>query len=441
MKLEILKWSHPNAKAKLLQFFDILEETYEGDQLKNFEVIEELATDSEGISYGINSNTITATLYNKERKFDQGYLKELLLLDRKVKPSIGVEDESGNITYTEMGTFFSEEWSVPQDDQFIKLKCYDKLLKFQKMTYVGYPFTENVTLRDLAYDVLVSAGLKEKDFSIDERMNNLKVGYAFLGKQSVWDALQEICNAGLCRIYLDRNNIVKVTLENDKIEHSGQHIEPNNLFKYEQSSRVCDFSNYVEVDYTDISASDTETKNVYNNKITIDAHSKRTMIVDYSNTVKDAFITYTPLENIQVNYFQSSIDAAKFQMENTSDKAIVVDITITGLAINISTQTVVVQDESSVSTYGELTYTHPSSSLVQTYSRAIEIGEYLLKRLNSKRGKLKVIWRGDPGLKLEDKFRCTDKFGNTSNFLNESNKFTFDGGLKQETKGKEVQNE
>ena len=439
MKLEVLKWSHPNAKIKILQFFDILEETYEGDQLKNFEIVEELASDSEGISYGINSNTITATLYNKERKFDQGYLKELLLLDRKVKPSIGIDDGHGNVTYTDMGTFFSDEWSVPQDDQFIKLKCYDKLMKFQKITYVGYPFTRNVSLKDLAEDVLLSAGLTANEFEIDSALENITVGYAFLGKQSVWDALQDICNAGLCRVYLDRENKVKVTIENDQQTHSGHYINPNRLFKYEHSSRVCDFSNYVEVDYTDISASETETKDVYNNRITIDANSKRTMIVDYSTTVKDAYITYSPLTNIQLNYFQSSINAAKFQLENTSNQSIVVEVTITGLAINVSTQTVVVQDEDSVSTYGELTYTHPSSALVQTYSRAIEIGEYLLERLNTKSGKLRIIWRGDPSLKLEDKFTCTDKFGNTKQFLNESNKFTFDGGLKQETKGKEVQ--
>lgn len=437
IKLEIIKWSHPGTKIKLLQFFDILEETYEGDQLKQFELLEELATDTEGVSYGINSDTLNVTIYNKERKFDQGYLKDLLLIDRKVTAYIGIEHEDGNIEYVNLGTFLSSEWNVPQDDQFVKLKCYDRLLKFQSMTYIGYPFTQNVSLMDLTKDVLLSAGLGENEFEIDNKLNELKVGYAFLGKQSVWDALQEICNAGLCRVFVNRDNKIKVTIENENVD-AKQEIKPNRLFKHEHNSKVCDFSNYIEVNYTDISASDTETKVVYNNKISIDANSKRTMIVDYSETVKDAYISYVPINNIQLNYFNTSIDAGKFQLENLSNETIVVDVTIRGIVIQVSTQTVVVQDEDSVAQYGELTYTHPASALVQTYSRAIEIGEYLLRHLNSKTGKLSIKWRGDPWLMLEDKFICIDKFGNKKTYLNESNKFTFNGGLTQETKGKEI---
>lgn len=439
IKLEVLKWSHPGTKIKILQFFDIVEETYQGSDLKQFEIIEELATDTEGVSYGINSDTLNVTIFNNERKFDQGYLKDLLLIDRKVTAYIGIEDENGNIDYVDMGTFFSHEWSVPQDDQFVKLKCYDRLLKFQSITYIGYPFTQNVSLRDLAIDVLESAGLKSKEYEVDEKLDELKVGYAFLGKQSVWDALQEICNAGLCRVFVTRENKVKITVEDESVAVKDT-IEPNRLFKHEHNSKVCDFSNYIEVDYTDISASDTETKVVYNNKITLDPKAKRTMIVDYSETVKDAYISYIPINNVQLNYFNTSIDAGKFQLENLSDNTIIVEVTITGLAINISTQTVVVQDEASVAQYGELTYTHPSSQLVQTYSRAIEIGEYMLRRLNSKSGKLSIKWRGDPNLMLEDKFVCVDKFGNRKVYLNESNKFNFNGGLTQETKGKEVLN-
>ena len=64
------------------------------------------------------------------------YLKDYLLLDRTVIPYIGIEDENGTITYEQIGVFYSDEWSVPQNDQWVKLKCLDRLMKFQKMTYI-----------------------------------------------------------------------------------------------------------------------------------------------------------------------------------------------------------------------------------------------------------------------------------------------------------------
>jgi hypothetical protein len=40
IKLTIYKWSTPNAKAKIIQFFDTVKEDYEGADLKEFEILE-----------------------------------------------------------------------------------------------------------------------------------------------------------------------------------------------------------------------------------------------------------------------------------------------------------------------------------------------------------------------------------------------------------------
>lgn len=129
----------------MLQFFDILEEEYSGSDLIDFEVLEELSSSSESAGYGINSDTASFTLYNKERKFDKGYLRSLLLLNRKVIPYIGIERD-GEIDYTKLGTFYSNEWTVPQTDITVKLKCVDKLMSLQLVTYIGFPFTAGTNL-------------------------------------------------------------------------------------------------------------------------------------------------------------------------------------------------------------------------------------------------------------------------------------------------------
>lgn len=440
IKLIVRKINTPNAVVKLIQFFDVLEENYSGGDLKDFEVLEALATDCEGISYGITSNTLNVTIYNKDRKFDLGHLKDYLLLDRTVIPYIGIENEQGEVEYQQLGVYYSDEWSVPQEGQWVKLKCLDRLMKFQKMTYIGYPFSENVSLKAIAEDILKSAGLSQNKYEIDEKLGEMIVPYAFLGKKSVWDALQDVCNAGLCRVYLTRDNVVKISVENLEVENNGMEIKPNRIFSYEMQTRKTDFSNHIEVNYSDINASLTESTRqiVYSNMITIDPNSKRRMIVDYSQNVTNAYLTYLPIENINLLSFKSSINCGEFELENTSDQTIVVTVEISGLAIAVNTQTVIIEDEKSVGNYGVMSYKPASSELVQTYSRAVEIGNYFMQILNQGAGTLRIVWRGDPDLKLENKFTCVNRFGVAKEYINQYNRFTFDGGLKQETKAREV---
>jgi len=440
IKLIVKKINTPNAVVKLIQFFDVLEENYSGGELKDFEVLEALATDGEGISYGITSNTLNVTIHNKDRKFDLGHLKDYLLLDRTVIPYIGIENEQGEIEYQQLGVYYSDEWSVPQEGQWVKLKCLDRLMKFQKMTYIGYPFSENVSLKAIAEDILKSAGLSQNKYEIDEKLGEMIVPYAFLGKKSVWDALQDVCNAGLCRVYLTRDNVVKISVENLEVENNGMEIKPNRIFSYEMQTRKTDFSNHIEVNYSDINASLTESTRqiVYSNMITIDPNSKRRMIVDYSQNVTNAYLTYLPIENINLLSFKSSINCGEFELENTSNQTIVVTVEISGLAIAVNTQTVIIEDEKSVGNYGVMSYKPASSELVQTYSRAVEIGNYFMQILNQGAGTLRIVWRGDPDLKLENKFTCVNRFGVAKEYINQYNRFTFDGGLKQETKAREV---
>ena len=440
IKLIVRKINTPNAVVKLIQFFDVLEENYSGGELKDFEVLEALATDGEGISYGITSNTLNVTIHNKDRKFDLGHLKDYLLLDRTVIPYIGIENEQGEVEYQQLGVYYSDEWSVPQEGQWVKLKCLDRLMKFQKMTYIGYPFSENVSLKAIAEDILKSAGLSQNKYEIDEKLGEMIVPYAFLGKKSVWDALQDVCNAGLCRVYLTRDNVVKISVENLEVENNGMEIKPNRIFSYEMQTRKTDFSNHIEVNYSDINASLTESTRqiVYSNMITIDPNSKRRMIVDYSQNVTNAYLTYLPIENINLLSFKSSINCGEFELENTSDQTIVVTVEISGLAIAVNTQTVIIEDEKSVGNYGVMSYKPASSELVQTYSRAVEIGNYFMQILNQGAGTLRIVWRGNPDLKLENKFTCVNRFGVAKEYINQYNRFTFDGGLKQETKAREV---
>ena len=109
---------------------------------------------------------MTVQIYNEARKFDKGYLRTLMLLDRKLYPYIGVEN-NGVIEYKSLGVFLnSDEWDIPQDSQWVKCTATDRLMRLQLKTYVGFPLMENVSLYEIAEDILQSMGMKAEEYQI-----------------------------------------------------------------------------------------------------------------------------------------------------------------------------------------------------------------------------------------------------------------------------------
>ena len=53
-------------------------------------------------------------------------------------------------------------------------------------------------------------------------------------------------------------------------------------------------------------------------------------------------------------------------------------------------------------------------------------------------GVITTQWRGNPALELGSKYESADRFDDTSELICEHNKFTYDGGLKQETRGRKI---
>lgn len=58
--------------------------------------------------------------------------------------------------------------------------------------------------------------------------------------------------------------------------------------------------------------------------------------------------------------------------------------------------------------------------------------------MKANQGNITTTWRGNPALQLGDTYECEDRFGDSNKLICESNKFSFDGGLKQETRGRKI---
>jgi len=434
VRLTIGKWSQPNACAKIMLFYDRLAELYQGDAMQMFEVNEELGA-ADG-NYNINSDTMTVSIYNKDRKFDKGYLRSLLVLDRKIMPSIGIEDEYGQVQYQPLGTFYSDEWQVSQDSQWVKVSGVDKLLRLQTKTYMGYPITPNATLYEMTVDVLQKAGMKESEYEVSESLKNIIINTAFLPKTMVWDALQEIANAGLCRIYQDRNDRTIVRAEETPSSKSQVEIKPENMFSYTSNITLTEFANSITVEYCEVEVSDdlVDTAEI---SVELGPYEQKTIEVDYTSDIAYA-AAVSDNANIRITNLTGGINYGVLTVENKTDATATALITISGNAIDITSKKFVKQDERSVNNFGLVEYTHPASDLIQSVEQAERIADVLLEKMKAGGGVITQSWRGNPALELGQKYNSIDRFGDTSELMCEYNKFTFDGGLKQETRGRKL---
>ena len=436
IKITITKWSKGNAVVKLLKFFDMLAETYIGSDLQSFEVNEEMG--SIDANYNLSSDTMTVSIYNKERKFNVGYLKNLLILDRKVKPYIGIE-KNGVVEYTSLGTFYSDEWKVDQDGQWVKCTAVDRLIRLQNKIYVGYQLAYKVTLYDIAYDILTKSGFKDKEFIISESLKDTTIPSAFMPKQSVWDALQEIAYTGLCKVFIDREDRINILAETDEPIDTNLEINPSNMFSYSSNILLTEFANRIAVEYCDVEISE-DVVEAASTWITLKAGEVVEVTLDFNLDIAYAEISINS-ENITISNFQAGINACTVTLANEQDKQRQGTLTVKGNAIDVTYKTLTIQDDDSVRDYGTFEYKHPSTQLIQSSTQAKKLAQTLLARMKAGEGVVTSVWRGSPTIKVGNKYKCRDQYGDINDFTCEYNKITFDGGLKQETRGRKVTKE
>ena len=436
IKITITKWSKGNAVVKLLKFFDMLAETYIGSDLQSFEVNEEMG--SIDANYNLSSDTMTVSIYNKERKFNVGYLKNLLILDRKVKPYIGIE-KNGVVEYTSLGTFYSDEWKVDQDGQWVKCTAVDRLIRLQNKIYVGYQLAYKVTLYDIAYDILTKSGFRDKEFIISESLKDTTIPSAFMPKQSVWDALQEIAYTGLCKVFIDREDRINILAETDEPIDTNLEINPSNMFSYSSNILLTEFANRIAVEYCDVEISE-DVVEAASTWITLKAGEVVEVTLDFNLDIAYAEISINS-ENITISNFQAGINACTVTLSNEQDKQRQGTLTVKGNAIDVTYKTLTIQDDDSVRDYGTFEYKHPSTQLIQSSTQAKKLAQTLLARMKAGEGVVTSVWRGSPTIKVGNKYKCRDQYGDINDFTCEYNKITFDGGLKQETRGRKVTKE
>lgn len=437
MAVEILAWNKPHRLSKIYRCYDDIIERYDSDELKCFECIRELPNTDE-IAYGLVSGSCSVTLYNKDRKFDRGYLKELMHINKRVVPYING---------TKLGSFYIKEWDISQNDMFVKCDASDRLLDFRDIMYEGrMPRTngEKLTFKALFEDVLKNAGnslLRAFSYSVDERLDKWSIE-PYLPRKSVWDVLQMLCEASMSFVYVGKDDVIYVKSELMQRQTSETNIEikPENAFSVDipffadveaERVKIPYFRKVVKPDkelyrINDFEASENET-------VEIPVEFDKFCEIDRVEYAKIEYLlskNQFELKKIDNSDFKYNVTFVVKDMEG--DKK---DLVVYGKETTFEKQELAMPEDTQSKSVADGLYTHPDCELIQSEALAKQIRSRLKELYPTGTRSASAQWRGEQKLDLLQTAKIKGRYGDGEKYMIMQIKNTVDGGYKQEIRG------
>lgn len=318
-----------------------------------------------------------------------------------------------NTEFVSLGTFWSGDWDVPEDEIYALTTGRDRLEVLRKSTYDTSKVEVNTNLYDIAENILKSAELLPTQYWIDDELKDYEIPYAYFDSQSHREALRKIAEACVGQVYCDREGIIRIEgasyLESkndvDLVITKDDYFRKNNPAKGEE------IANSIEVETQFLNPG--TPKEVYrsNEAISINANETLTVNVTYNdkpciNAIASLAETSGDVTIDDVEYYATNADVTLKSISGGTAKIVV---NATPLIIQ-SRDKIVAKDEQSIIDNGIMKFSFPANALVQTREVAQMIANKLLQYYKDPRRDVEIEWRGNPALELGDVIDTDDKY-------------------------------
>lgn len=437
VELEITKWSHANRQVKITEFFTSIQETYYDDDILLINLLEERAVSDGSLPIGnISSNEIDIRLNNISNRYNAGNTKselyQLVKTNRRIKAWIGPELPDGTVEYVPLGTFWSGDWDVPGREVYAGTSGRDRLELLRESEYSVSQVKQNISLYDLAIDILQDAGVDTENYFVDSELQNTIIPYAWFDSTKHKKALRDIALASLGQVFASRNDVIRIegpsyiqkqtTSETYFVQGAAfpANAETTDAFgigrddyrSKSQPSNSGSIANYIIVDtqpLQPISAA----KEVYRSNsaesITAGATKKITAFYNSTPVMEDSAAlekNTTDTSITSVNYYAWG---AEIEITNAGSTDDTFELVISGKPLEIKNkERAIAKDNESIQENGKLTYKFPLHHLVQTKEQAQQVADTLLASFKDARRDVTINWRGNPALELADVITVPD---------------------------------
>lgn len=215
LELTIYKISISESFARIIELETSLRETYYEDKLWRVDQLKELYYYDGDVPIGtVSANEINAVLDNKDDRFNirnpESPIASELKKNRKVRLWLGVEVFPGSIDWILQGTYYTAQWELNQDAKTASLKARDRLELLRLSEYKA-SLQINQSLGQAAQDLLEDFGLTSEEYQIDAGLYSIVIPYLWLPKGTYRMGLQYLAIHSLASVYMDRDNIVRIS--------------------------------------------------------------------------------------------------------------------------------------------------------------------------------------------------------------------------------------
>lgn len=415
MVLEIRRWSHPGRVAKVVEWSTSVQQEYDADDIIELSVVEEREVGMGTLPTGaISSNEVTLKLRNDDRRFSmdntQSPLYQLLKKNRRIRVWLGVELPDQTVEWVPMGVYWSIEWQAPDDTVEASVVGRDRMERLGETDYQTSVVRQNVSLYDLAVDVLQDAGLAPGEYDVDPALQSIIVPYAWFEPMSHREALRIIAEAALGVAYCDRTGVVRVVAgSSDLGAEVVADITPDHYFRADSPMRPDQVANEIIVETQPLRPADAP-QEVYrsNEPVLVPAGQTVNVVASYTQRpVIDAVASLegaTTTDILTADYYGWGAEVIMYNPGPADEQ---VTIVITGRPLQVSGQErVIVRDDASILEHGVIRHEVTGNPLIQTRELAQQLAQAILASAKDSTRDIDIDWRGHPALELGDRIRC-----------------------------------
>ncbi len=442
--LTVTQWSHPGQQAKVVEFFTSIQETYEGDDVLLVSLLEEREISQGSLPVGnISANEIDIRLDNSTRQFDAGNtqspLYRTLKANRRIRAWLGVQHEDDSMEYVPLGTFWSGDWSAPEDEVHAATTGRDRLELLRKSDYSSSQVEINQTLADLATAILTDAGLAAAEYWVDPELDSFTVPYAYFAPQPHRAALRLIAEACLGQVYCDRDGVVRLEGPSYLASQvtSDLTLTTDDYFRKDNPVKWSEIANYVEVETAPLRPDASQEVYRSNEPVAIDIGETVTLTVYYNAPPcieAAASLSGQPSGCTITGATYYAWGAEVTVASPTAAGSFTLVVEAQPLKI-LNKERAVAQDAVSIADNGKLAYKFPENPLLQTLTMAQTIADTLLASFKDPRRDAALEWRGNPAVLLGDRVTVIDRNEQNDYYVTRQ-EIEWDGALRAKMTGR-----
>lgn len=302
-----------------------------------------------------------------------------------------------------LGTYWSGDWDSQDLEAMVRGR--DRIELLRRTTYEPGPLKQNVSLYELAQDVLAHAEMPPETYWLDPGLQDIVVPWGWVPSGSHRDALRVIAEAGMARVYCDRDGILRIKQVTAPTGGPVLEITKDDYFPPARNPVSSGLVANRVVVTTQPLVPAASLEEVYRASVEVPAGQVITMKVEYEKrpVIDAAASLESPPAGVSIIEASYGATGAEVQIRNTGASMASVTLAITGRPLSVEGgEQVVEEDDLSIRELGLIVHEVPTNPLVQTSEHARAVAQAILARSAQQRRDVELEWRGNPALEVDD---------------------------------------